>query len=206
MPYRTRVFIDFWNFSLQWRDRTDKKTRIDWGQLPQVLLAEGEKQLRAVGIQDTLHLEETLVYASYDADAAGKKLKGWLDSYLDKQPSFRVKTRERRPKRRPIHCRACGEEHDTCPHCNETLKWSPEKGVDAAIVTDLLSLASENAYEVAILVSSDADFVPAVEWLQGRGPKVLNATWTNHGFELAKTSWASITLDALIPDLTRSAS
>ncbi len=67
----------------------------------------------------------------------------------------------------------------------------------------MLALAAEKAYDVAILVSSDADFVPAVEWLQGRGLKVLNATWTDHGFELAKISWVSMTLDSVIPDLTR---
>jgi len=46
--------------------------------------------------------------------------------------------------------------------------WAPEKGVDTAIVTDLLSLASEDAYDVAVLLSSDADHIPAVEWVQNR--------------------------------------
>jgi len=202
VSYRTRVFIDFWNFSLQWRDRA-QGAKIDWRQVPSVLLQEGEKQLATAGVNDGLHLEETLVYASYGSDEAGKKLKNWLDSFLDKQPSFRVKTRERKAKPRPVHCKACGKNHSACPHCNELLTWSPEKGVDSAIVTDMLALAAEEAYDVAVLVSSDADFVPAVEWLQGRGLKVLNATWTNHGFELAKVSWASMTLDSVIPDLTR---
>ena len=53
--------------------------------------------------------------------------------------------------------------------------WAPEKGVDTAIVTDLLSLAGEEAYDVAILVSSDADHIPAVEWIQAHGRKVINA-------------------------------
>jgi NYN domain len=202
MPYRTRVFIDFWNFSLQWRDRAGG-AKIDWRRVPSVLLKEGSEQLAAVGVKDGLHLEETLVYASYGSDEAGRKLKRWLDTFLDNQPSFRVKARERRAKARPIHCRSCDKSHNTCPHCDEPLNWSPEKGVDAAIVTDMLSLASEGAYEVAILVSSDADFVPAVEWLQARGLKVLNATWSHHGFELAKTAWASMRLDDVIPELTR---
>jgi len=202
MAYRTRVFIDFWNFTLQWRDRADG-AKIDWRQVPSVLLREGEKQLHVAGLEDELHLEETLVYASYDSDEAGKKLKNWLDSFLDKQPSFRVKTRERRSKPRVIHCRSCNTEHDSCHNCGAPFRWSPEKGVDTAIVTDLLSLASENAFDVAILVSSDADFVPAVDWLQSRGFKVLNATWTDHGYDLARISWASMTLDAVMTDLTR---
>jgi NYN domain len=205
VPYRTRIFIDFWNFSLQWRDRADG-AKIDWRLVPGALLREGEGQLASVGVNDGLHLEETLVYASYGSDEAGRKLKGWLDSFLDKQPSFRVKTRERQAKSRPVHCKTCGKDHGNCPHCNAPLTWSPEKGVDAAIVTDMLALAAEEAYDVAILVSSDADFVPAVEWLQSRGLKVLNATWTSHGFELAKASWASMHLDSVIPDVTRTVS
>ena len=51
-----------------------------------------------------------------------------------------------------------------------------EKGVDTAIITDLLTLAWEGAYDVAILVSSDADLVSGVERLQAKGLKVGNAT------------------------------
>ena len=81
--------------------------------------------------------------------------------------------------------------------------WAPEKGVDTAIVTDLLALASEGAYDVAVLLSSDADHIPAVEWVQGKGRKVINATWANHGFDLAKTSWAAFDLDSVIPLMKR---
>ena len=81
--------------------------------------------------------------------------------------------------------------------------WAPEKGVDTAIVTDLLSLAGEDAYDVAILVSSDADHIPAVEWIQSRGRKVINATWAHHGFDLKKTCWAEIELDPLMPFIKR---
>lgn len=203
MAYRTRVFIDFWNFSLNWRDRANG-ARIDWTIVPRVLLAESEKKLEAAGIHETLALEETLVYASYNPQAdQDRKLKGWLDSFLDKQPSFRVNARERRAKARKVHCSGCGHDNDTCSECGAPFVWAPEKGVDTAIVTDLLSLASEDAYDVAVLLSSDADHIPAVEWVQSRGRKVVNATWAHHGFDLAKTSWATFELDTVIPLLTR---
>lgn len=201
MPYRTRVFIDFWNFSLNWNERA-AGAHIDWKKVPRVLLGEAKKQLETAGVLDELALEETLVYASYNPKTEGK-LKGWLDTFLDKQPSFRVNTRERRPKSRKIHCSACGHDNEKCAGCGEKLMWAPEKGVDTAIVTDLLSLASEGAYDVAVLLSSDADHIPAVEWVQGRGLKVVNATWAHHGFELRKTSWAAFELDSVIPLLTR---
>ena len=51
---------------------------------------------------------------------------------------------------------------------------------------------------MAILLSSDADHIPAVEWVQSRGKKVINATWANHGFDLKRTCWASIELDTVL--------
>ena len=52
-----------------------------------------------------------------------------------------------------------------------------------------------------MLVSSDTDYLPAVEWLQSRGFKVINATWANHGHELARACWASFELDAIVSKL-----
>jgi hypothetical protein len=202
MAYRTRVFIDFWNFSLNWNQRAHGD-RLDWPQVPRVLLDESKKLLEVAGITEPLALEETLVYASYNPQTEGK-LKKFLDGFLDKQPSFRVNTRERRSKPRKIHCPACGHDNEVCGECQAPFTWAPEKGVDTAIVTDLLALASEDAYDVAILLSSDADHIPAVEWVQSRGRKVINATWSHHGFDLAKTSWATFELDSVMALMTRS--
>lgn len=201
MAYRTRLFIDFWNFSLNWNDRAGDD-KIDWTRVPRVLLDEAAKSLIQAGITEPLALEETLVYASYNPSTE-RKLKGWLDTFLDKQPSYRVKTRERRATGRRIHCTNCGKDTDSCHHCGHAFTWAPEKGVDTAIVTDLLALAGEDAYDVAVLLSSDADHIPAVEWVQGRGRKVINATWSRHGYDLAKSSWASFELDDLMGLLKR---
>jgi hypothetical protein len=85
MAYRTRVFIDFWNFSLNWNQRAHGD-RLDWPQVPRVLLDESKKLLEVAGITEPLALEETLVYASYNPQTEGK-LKKFLDGFLDKQPS-----------------------------------------------------------------------------------------------------------------------
>ncbi|MFL6127975.1 MAG: NYN domain-containing protein [Mycobacteriales bacterium] len=79
----------------------------------------------------------------------------------------------------------------------------PEKGVDAAIVTDLLSLAWQDAFDVAVLVSSDADFVPAVERVQEKGLKVINAAWQGKGHELKAACWASFDLDTIASTIRR---
>ena len=49
------------------------------------------------------------------------------------------------------------------------------KGDDIYLATDMLSFAYENKYDVAILVSGDGDFVPAIKKLQKLGKKVENA-------------------------------
>ena len=47
-----------------------------------------------------------------------------------------------------------------------------EKGVDVLLVVDMLSYAYENKYDKAILVSGDADFIPAIEKLIDLGKKI----------------------------------
>jgi uncharacterized LabA/DUF88 family protein len=50
--------------------------------------------------------------------------------------------------------------------------YTVEKGVDVAMVIDFLSLAWENAYDVAIIVSGDADFCRAIEKVKEKGKRV----------------------------------
>lgn len=40
------------------------------------------------------------------------------------------------------------------------MRGTQEKGVDVRIATDMITLAGADDYDVAVLVSSDADFVP----------------------------------------------
>ena len=47
-----------------------------------------------------------------------------------------------------------------------------EKGADTALVADMVQCAIENECDVAILVSSDGDFAPAVETLRGYQKRV----------------------------------
>ncbi len=67
----------------------------------------------------------------------------------------------------------------------------------------MLSLAWEGSFDVALLLSSDRDFIPAVDKLQSKKFKVINATWRGHGNELAKVSWASYEMDAILSSLAR---
>ena len=201
MRLGTRLFVDYWNFQLNWNERSNR-ANCDWKALPRVLMQEAGKSLEVAGSSDSLALDETLVYASVSSSEGN--LSQWLTSFIDRQPSFRVKLRERRVRTDGIWCNSCKTQTSACPQCGTRFRRAPEKGVDAAIATDLLSLAWEGALQVAVLVSGDSDFVPAVERIQEKGLKVVNATWRNHGNELAQACWASFQMDSLIQQLIRS--
>lgn len=48
-----------------------------------------------------------------------------------------------------------------------------EKGIDVKIATDLVAAAIDNKYDTAILVSSDTDLVPMIDWLRFRLKKTI---------------------------------
>jgi ferredoxin len=203
MVPRARVFVDFWDFQLQWNNRT-RKAGCDWTRLPPVLANQTSAILLYAGVAGSLSLEEVRVYASVATDSRREtRLRRWLDLFLDRQPGFRVFVRERRSQRRPVRCTKCGGTLEVCPVCSSALRSAPEKGVDAAIVTDLLSLGWDSAFDVGILVSSDADLIPGVERVQVRGIKIVNAAWLGHGHQLARTCWAHFQIDPLCESLSR---
>lgn len=47
-----------------------------------------------------------------------------------------------------------------------------EKGIDVKIATDMIAGAVDSKYDTAIIVSSDTDLVPAIDWIRNRGKKV----------------------------------
>lgn len=46
-------------------------------------------------------------------------------------------------------------------------RWR-EKGIDVKLATDLIVGAVDNKYDTAIVVSSDSDLVPAIDWIRKR--------------------------------------
>ena len=49
------------------------------------------------------------------------------------------------------------------------------KGDDVYLATDLIKGSYEDLYDVAIIISGDADFIPAIKLTQKNGKKVINA-------------------------------
>ncbi len=48
-----------------------------------------------------------------------------------------------------------------------------EKGIDVKLATDLIAGALDNKYDTAIVVSSDADLIPAIDWVRHRQKKKI---------------------------------
>lgn len=193
---RVRIFVDFWNLQLTMNQREHATAGSanflsDWSKLPRWLVTKAAEKCGVPG----LAFEGMHVYASYDPRANDEKLKRWLLTWLDRQPGVQVVLKERRPKDAP-HCPVCRAEVPACPACGGSLRRTQEKGVDTAIVTDMIRLAWESAYDVAVLVSSDSDLVPAVEFLDLRGRRIVQAGFPPIGSHLARACWASFDMFA----------
>ena len=202
---RFRVFIDFWNFQITLNERENEATgqqdvhfKIDWKQFPAWVVG---KAAEVVGINDYSY-EGTIVYTSYNPAATDASFKRWLTTWLDRQPGIQVVARERQPKSAP-RCNLCHQEIQSCPSCGNRLAGTIEKGIDTALVTDMIRLAWEGAYDVGIVVSSDRDLVPVVEFLDSKGRKIIQGGFPPSGLHLATACWASFDLFALREEYRR---
>jgi uncharacterized LabA/DUF88 family protein len=72
-----------------------------------------------------------------------------------------------------------------------------EKGIDVRVATDMLWQAHNNVYDTAILVSGDADYVPAVEAVKAIG-KHVEVAFVERGrsMDLQQTADRFVPLDA----------
>jgi uncharacterized LabA/DUF88 family protein len=138
------------------------------------------------------------IYGSYD-DRSGKDagLKKWALTVLDTFPGVQVSMVQRQKKRSGPKCPKCHEVVDNCPACGSDMRGTEEKGVDTRIVTDMISLAWEQSYDVAVLVSADRDFVPVAEYLQTKGVKVIHGAFPPNGAFLTQKCWGSISMPGL---------
>lgn len=143
------------------------------------------------------------VYASVDPrNPADSGLRRFLHA-MNGFPGYRVTVKERKP-RGPYVCQhpTCRRPLLECPHCGYALKGTVEKGVDTALATDLIQAAIDNLFDDAILISADADFVPAVELVQNRtGKRVIHAHIRPQGQELRNACWSHMFIDDLMAEL-----
>lgn len=62
------------------------------------------------------------------------------------------------------------KKHLKCRHCHKTYLTHEEKETDVNIATTLLSLAYENEFDKAFIVSGDSDYVSVIETVKAKFP------------------------------------
>jgi len=66
-----------------------------------------------------------------------------------------------------------------CPLCKKTYQYAREKEVDTTMVADIVRMAATDAYDIAIVMSGDADMTPALDAARMFGKRTWVATWKN---------------------------
>ena len=185
--YKVVIFVDFWNYTLSMSDH-EQGFKTDWKKLPQTIVSEAINVVDASahGIYSGMH-----VYGSFD-ETGDAKLKKWATTVLDTFPGVNVKFVPRQRKKTGPKCPHCHLIAEHCSHCGADMRGTEEKGVDTAIAVDMISLAWEGSYDVAVLISSDRDFAPVVEYLATKGKKVIHGAFPPKGALLSQKSWGSI--------------
>ena len=149
------IFIDGQNFYRSLL-RYDASLRVDYDRLATWIT-------QAVGGPSTL-FGGAYYYVGVSADAP-QLVENFLKG-LELRPGYFVKRESR--VRRSGRCPSCGADYD----------YTTEKRVDTRLVADLIHYAANGAYDAAVLVSGDDDFVPAVEAVNALGKQVWVATWS----------------------------
>src|SRR5438128_5210152 len=152
---KVAIFFDGQNFYRSLL-RYDESLRVDYDRLATWITQQ------AGGANALFSGAYYYVGVSPDAPAL---VEGFLKG-LELRPGYFVK---REPRvRRAGRCPACGKEYE----------YTTEKRVDTRLAADLIQYAASNAFDAAVLVSGDDDFVPAVEAVNALGKQVWVATWS----------------------------
>ena len=192
MAYRLMMFVDQSNLWGSWRE-VNPGLRIDYQKLASVLTD------RARSILGDVTYEGIYLYASYPPsdDKSPPEVKEGIIrrfKFFDAMryiKGFTVRTFVRKKR------------WDECRSCKHRVTYTIEKGVDASIIADMLSLGWDDAFDAAILISDDADLIPAIEFLKRKGKHVIHATFTrfNRGRNTSKIAFGTIEMDFLTNEI-----
>jgi uncharacterized LabA/DUF88 family protein len=186
-------FIRTWTQEVHGRDRPLQHD-VDWGRLPQVLLEEvGDWLTHQRRAAPSLVYRGTNVYGTLFDESYFKLLESLLrmeQASPDRLPlpiRLRKETVDRWREENEAHkdelTRSITREpgylivpvvrrtprEDQLQSANFTaggIPIAPEKKLDTQIATDLIGDAAFDVYDIALLLSEDSDFIPAVEFVQ----------------------------------------
>lgn len=187
--HRVRVFVDFWNYTLSMQSR-DREFWTDWSKFGPVLSRAAADVVAATAVAE---YQGVNIYGSYDPNSEkDRRMHQWATRKLDTFAGVSVSMVPRHKKKKAPKCPVCHEVVASCPVCKADMRGTEEKGVDVRMATAMISLAWIDNYDIAVLVSSDRDFVPVAEFLETRGIKVIHGKFPPLGAELTARCWGSI--------------
>jgi uncharacterized LabA/DUF88 family protein len=76
-----------------------------------------------------------------------------------------------------VHLYTLGRKTVRCSQCTHSETTKAEKGVDVGLATKMLTLGVNRAYDTAILVAGDRDFLETVQFVKGLGLRVEIIGW-----------------------------
>ena len=196
---RVMVFVDFWNFQLSINNLV-YEFKVDWRRLGLVI---AQESLRVVDADAVIAYQGMNVYGSYGPGEKDESLRRRASNTLGRFPGIQVTMIPRQHKRKGPICPACLEQMTRCPKCDADMRGTEEKGVDTRIATDMIKLAWVDSYDVAVLLSSDRDFVPVVEFLGTRGIKTIHGAFPPQGSMLTQSCWGNIRVPKIMERFRR---
>ncbi len=82
------------------------------------------------------------------------------------------------------------------------VEYVSEKGLDIALATDFISLAWEGAFDTAVIVSGDADYMEAIKRVKQKGRKVEIASFRNSlATDMRTVGDRTVILDEIIENI-----
>lgn len=99
---------------------------------------------------------------------------------LEHRPGFFVHRFNRRHESRP------------CPSCGEGVSGHVHTQVHTSLVADLIMMAVQDAYDIAVVFSSDAEVIPGIQAAHALGKRVWVASLLTEGMSrsLSRSAWA----------------
>ena len=134
---------------------------------------------------------------SYGLTERGRMRNQWATSLVGTRLGVSVHMDPRKRKKANPKCPQCNPITKTCTKCSADTRGAEEKRGDVRMASDMVKLAWVDNYDVAVLVSSDADFVPVAEFHETRGIKVIHGAFPPKGHPLSSCCWGRINLPKL---------
>ena len=206
---KVRIFVDFWNLSVGWRDITKAlpEKNLDWAKLPSVILEHLDdilplrsidKELRSIKVYASAKPADFMISPNttqLEIDEEERRLR-WLTNYVDQLTGYTVDVSSQ--SRRSVPCHVCSR--DTGHYV--------EQGVDTKMAIDLVALASRDLYDIAVLVTDDQDLIPSIQCVQDALDKQvvhLGFEKDNKGRKISNSvrneAWGHLFLDNMLSSI-----